>query len=109
MGALVHAPESAPTRREATTGVVIGIDASRNRSGGAKAHLMGILRDTNPLDHGITQVHVWSYESLLRALPDAPWLVKHNPPDLERSLLRQVLWQFRSLPREACVVSDPRS
>lgn len=83
------------------SGIVVGIDASRNRSGGAKAHLVGILKDSNPLAHGIREVHVWSYKKLLDALPDRPWLVKHNPPELEGSLLRQVAWQYRSLPRAA--------
>ncbi len=82
-------------------GAVIGIDASRNRSGGAKAHLLGMLRDGDPLAHGIRKVHVWSYKDLLDELPDAPWLVKHNPPELERSLIHQVWWQYRSLPKEA--------
>lgn len=81
--------------------LVIGIDASRNRSGGAKAHLLGILRDGDPLAHGIATVHVWAYKSLADSLPDAPWLVKHTPPELERSLFRQMWWQFRTLPREA--------
>lgn len=82
-------------------GLVVGIDASRNRSGGAKAHLRGIIRDSDPLAHGIEQVHVWSYPSLLSALPDVPWLVKHSPPELQRSLLHQLWWQYRTLPLEA--------
>ena len=83
------------------SGIVIGVDASRNRSGGAKVHLLGILKNGDPLSHGISKVHVWSYKALLDTLPDFPWLVKHNPPELERSLVHQVLWQFGSLPKEA--------
>ncbi|WP_347901354.1 glycosyltransferase family 1 protein [Pseudomonas purpurea] len=79
---------------------VVAIDASRNRSGGAKAHLLGILAAVDPRDHGIDSIHVWSYKSLLDALPDYPWLVKHNPPELEQSLLRQLWWQFFRLPEE---------
>jgi N-acetyl sugar amidotransferase len=45
-------------------------------------------------------VHVWSYKALLDSLPDAPWLIKHNPPELERSLFYQVWWQFWKLPEE---------
>lgn len=82
-------------------GLVVGVDASRNRSGGAKAHLLGMLKDGNPPAHGISEVHVWAYKELLDGVPNAPWLVKHNPPELERSLLHQVWWQYRSLPREA--------
>lgn len=82
-------------------GLVVGIDASRNRSGGARAHLLGILKDSDPVAHGIGTVHIWSYRALLDGLPDKPWLVKHNPPELEKSLLRQVWWQFWRLPHEA--------
>lgn len=80
--------------------IVVGIDASRNRSGGAKAHLAGILGAVNPAEHGISAVHVWSYRGLLDALPDAPWLIKHNPPQLEGSLLTEAWWQLRSMPDE---------
>ncbi|HKQ13569.1 MAG TPA: glycosyltransferase [Steroidobacteraceae bacterium] len=81
-------------------GIVVGIDASRNRSGGAKAHLAGILGAGNPAEHGVSAVHVWSYRGLLDALPDAPWLTKHNPPELEGSLLTEALWQLHSMPGE---------
>jgi glycosyltransferase involved in cell wall biosynthesis len=79
---------------------VVGIDASRNRSGGAKAHLVGILQEGDPPAHGIREVHVWSYRSLLDVLPDKPWLIKHSPPELERSIFHQVWWQYRTLPKE---------
>lgn len=84
-------------------GIVVGIDASRNRSGGAKAHIIGILSSADPTLCGVDRVHLWSYKGLLDAVPDAPWLVKHNPPELERSLLQQLAWQYRSLPVEARV------
>ena len=84
-----------------SAGAVIGIDASRNRSGGAKVHLRGILEDSDPLEFGIKEVHVWSYKSLLDELPSVSWLVKHNPPPLQRSLLQQMWWQYWKLPIEA--------
>lgn len=80
--------------------IKIAIDASRNRSGGAKAHLIGIINDGNPQQHGIDEVHIWSYKSLLDALPDFPWLVKHNPPELEMSMLKQLWWQYKNFPKE---------
>jgi glycosyltransferase involved in cell wall biosynthesis len=80
--------------------VVVAIDASRNRSGGAITHLLGILGAADPRDFGIRQVHVWSYSELLELLPDTPWLVKHNPPVLKRSMFHQIWWQRYSLPRE---------
>lgn len=82
-------------------GLIVGIDASRNRSGGAKAHLIGILAAADPIKYGIQAVHVWSYRSLLDQLPDYPWLIKHNPPALEQTLFKQIWWQGTALAGEA--------
>jgi glycosyltransferase involved in cell wall biosynthesis len=80
--------------------LTIGIDASRNRSGGAVAHLIGILTEGDPTNFGIGKVHVWAYQTLLDAIPDRPWLIKHNPPALEQSILKQLWWQRFGLPVE---------
>ena len=80
--------------------LIVGIDASRNRSGGAKAHINGILSECDPLKHGIKEIHIWSFRSLLDQLPDYSWLVKHNPVELEQSLFKQLLWQTISLAGE---------
>jgi glycosyltransferase involved in cell wall biosynthesis len=81
--------------------VIIGIDACRIRSGGGVAHLVGIFKEGDPLKHGINKIHIWSYKQLLDKLPDKPWLVKHNPAQLEKSLVNQLWWQFQILPKEA--------
>lgn len=81
--------------------IKIGIDASRNRSGGAKAHVIGLISEGNPENYGIDEVHIWAFKSLLDTLPDMPWLVKHNPADLEQSLFKQILWQWFDLKKEA--------
>jgi glycosyltransferase involved in cell wall biosynthesis len=80
--------------------IVIGIDASRNRSGGARAYLIGILADLDPLKYGIREVHVWAFKALLCSIPDRPWLIKHNPKELEQSLLSQLWWQATRLSEE---------
>jgi glycosyltransferase involved in cell wall biosynthesis len=80
--------------------LTIGIDASRNRSGGAVAHLIGILSEGDPTSFRIGKVHLWAYRSLLNAIPDQPWLTKHSPPALEKSLLKQLWWQRFSFPVE---------
>jgi len=82
-------------------GLVVGVDSSRNRSGGAKAHLIGITTEGDPPKHGIREVHIWTFRSLLDCIPDRPWLVKHNPNELERSLLKQLWWQATKLSGEA--------
>ena len=81
--------------------LVIGIDASRNRSGGAIAHVLGIISECNPFEHGIREVHVWAYKTLIDKLPDKSWLIKHNPQPLESALPNQICWQLSLLPLEA--------
>jgi len=78
----------------------VAVDASRVRSGGGVAHLLGILQITDPTEFGIEQIHVWAYQKLLDQLPDHPWLIKHHPLALERSLLHQSWWQARHLSQE---------
>jgi glycosyltransferase involved in cell wall biosynthesis len=78
----------------------VAIDASRNRSGGAKAHLIGVLSECNPTQYNLKEVHVWAFRSLLDQLPDYSWLIKHNPVALEQSLIKQLFWQATKLAGE---------
>ena len=80
--------------------MILGINACRARSGGAIAHLVGILQELDPTEFGISNVRVWSHATLLAALPEGPWLVKHHPPELEQSMLHQLWWERFSLPGE---------
>ena len=80
--------------------LTIGIDASRNRSGGAVAHLIGILSEGDPTNFGISKVHVWAYQTLLDAIPDRPWLIKHNTLAPEQSILKKLWWQRFGFPAE---------
>jgi glycosyltransferase involved in cell wall biosynthesis len=77
---------------------VVAIDASRNRSGGARAHLIGILSHSTPPMIGITKVHLWAYSELLNVIPDKPWLVKHNHKLIEKTIFHQIFWQIFILP-----------
>lgn len=80
--------------------IKVAVDASRVRSGGGVAHLIGIL-DLEQIDlFGITEIHLWSYQKLLDAVPDKPWLIKHHPPETEASLPRQLCWQATQLEKE---------
>ena len=76
----------------------IAIDASRNRSFGAISHLINIIKYGNPKAHNINEVHLWTYKKLLNSIPDKDWLVKHRHPDLEKNLIKQILWQLFKLP-----------
>jgi glycosyltransferase involved in cell wall biosynthesis len=79
--------------------MILGVNASRARSGGARAHLIGLLSAAEPEASGFIKVHVWSYAELLDALPERPWLVRHSAAALEGGLLRQLLWERFALPR----------
>jgi glycosyltransferase involved in cell wall biosynthesis len=80
----------------------IGIDASRNRSGGARAHIIGILNEevkNKPLI--INNIHIWAYPELLSKLPNDVLIIKHSPLALNKSLIHQLKWQFFDLAKEA--------
>jgi len=78
--------------------IVVGIDASRSRSGGAFAHLIGILNAGNIEEHGIKAVHVWSHNKMLNLLPQNDWILKHSSSFLEMNLFAQVFWQIFVFP-----------
>ena len=82
------------------SGIVVGVDASRNRSGGAREHLIGILANLDPSTKGISQVHIWSHRAMLSVLPERSWLIKHAVPALEGSLSYQLWWQAFNLSSE---------
>lgn len=79
--------------------MILGINAGRCRSGGARAHLIGILNAVDPDRYGIKEIHVWSYNELLDSLPNLHWLIKHHDPALEKTLLAQMWWERFKFPR----------
>jgi len=82
----------------APAGLTVGVDASRNRSGGAIAHIKGLMSGGDPRSHGISTVHLWAHDGLLDAVDDQPWLVKHPVPATRRSIISQMMWQRFELP-----------
>ena len=79
----------------------IGIDASNLRGGGGVTHLAALLSHVDVADAGIDRVVVWGAGAALRRLAERHWLVKSNPPALERSPARRLAWRHRTLPRLA--------
>lgn len=84
----------------------IGIDASRIRSGGGIAHLLGILRSFAKDDRPGVELHVWSYDSLLNLIEASPRIIKQRSSLLNGPLSSQLLWQKfalrPALRRQAC-------
>ena len=56
----------------------IGIDASRNRSGGAIRHLKELIYNLDSMTSEFDEIHLWAYEGLLQKLDSRPWLKKHS-------------------------------
>ncbi len=75
---------------------IIGIDASRCRSGGAINHIVGIL---NHLPDNVKEIHVWSYQKLLYQFPKKHNLIVHEHSFLEKNLFFNLFWQFFLLRR----------
>jgi glycosyltransferase involved in cell wall biosynthesis len=78
----------------------VAVDASRVRSGGGIAHLVGIFDIENVDIYGISKIHLWAYKKLLDAIPDKPWLIKHHPSATEKSIAHQLYWQSMMLSDE---------
>lgn len=70
-----------------------GIDASRARSGGAHAHLVGVLSEFAAQDTDSSVVFVWAPKSLLSQIPDCEVIVKKTNFWIEQSLFFQMFWQ----------------
>ena len=79
----------------------LGIDATNLRRGGGVTRLVDLLRAAQPEKHCIDRFVVWGGTATLKALEDRPWLVKRNPPSLDKGLLQRTLWQFFSLSQAA--------
>ena len=72
----------------------LGIDASAPGSGGAKRHLIELLKEINPQDYGFNKVIIWGVDSLLDKLPDQEWLLKITHPLLNKNLFFRIIWQI---------------
>jgi glycosyltransferase involved in cell wall biosynthesis len=80
--------------------VIIGIDASRIRSGGAIAHLRGILNFALSGVEGVAQIHVWCSSFVAGELRGNSFIRLHSPKALSGNLLQQIIWQGQYLEQE---------
>ena len=71
----------------------LAINALRARSGGAQAHIIGIIENADPIKFGFKEIHIWCYEELIYKLPKRSWLFVHNPKVTNKSLVKLLLWE----------------
>lgn len=81
--------------------MIVGIDGSNLGPGGSMTHLSNVLAETQPDEHGITKVVIWTSRANLARLPERPWLERVHAPELDRSLPHRLWWQRSALPRLA--------
>ena len=73
--------------------MILGIDASNIQGGGGMTYLVELLRTVDPMQHGLSQVIVWSGQATLDQIDDRPWLKKAHQVLLDRSLPFRIFWQ----------------
>lgn len=76
----------------------LAINASRARSGGAFAHLSGLLRTIDPNEYGFSEIHIWCHRDLAKVIPPRDFITVHIPGALERNIFFQILWELFILP-----------
>lgn len=75
----------------------IGIDASNLRDGGGATHLIEVLANLIPHQHGIGRIVVWGPAQTVSRLPQRDWLEVHSPSIMRAGPLRRLSWQHREL------------
>ena len=74
------------------------IDGSRNRSGGAIVYLKNFIKNLNLNSIKIEKIILFSNKSLLKQIPNRPFLTKYSHPFLEKNIFFQIVWQAFYLP-----------
>ena len=77
--------------------MILAIDASRCRSGGAEQHLAGILKNLSIDEMSFSSVIVWIPKTFSEKLPTAEWLEIRHPKLLINNLVGELFWQAFSL------------
>lgn len=73
--------------------MILGIDGSNLRRGGGITHLVSLLKNANPLAHGISRVIVWGGAATLGKVESREWLFKVHQRELDRGLASRIYWQ----------------
>lgn len=77
--------------------MIVGVDGSNLRSGGAITYFKRMLGSATPEDVGVERVRVWGDRVTLDLLSERPWLEPVHVPVLERSQVHRLRWQRSQL------------
>ena len=78
--------------------MILGINASRAKSGGGIVHLKKILEHYSFSQNKFTKIHIWGYENILNQIPSNKIFYKHIAFSSNRSLFYQIFWEKYKLP-----------
>ena len=73
--------------------IIVGIDATRSKSGGAKAHLNNIISNFDYKKFKFKKLILWAHDDLIDFLPERNWLIKRKVRSTKSNLLFQIFWQ----------------
>jgi len=80
--------------------MIIGINASRARSGGAVSHLVGIITEIDWSINSDIEVHIWTYKQLAEKLPSHRLIKLHSSKVFDQPMINQLFWERFILPKE---------
>jgi glycosyltransferase involved in cell wall biosynthesis len=87
-------------RNESLKKFKVGINASRIKSGGGIAYLLGILKLIKKYSKFISSIHLWCHPTLAVLIKPNTFLQVHIPSKLSKSIFWQILWEKYNLPVE---------
>jgi len=74
--------------------MILGIDASTVGSGGAKRHLIEIIKYFVPNKFEFSTIKIWGRQDVLDQLGDYPYLIKYSHPFLNKGIFFRSIWQL---------------
>jgi glycosyltransferase involved in cell wall biosynthesis len=77
-----------------STNKILGIDASTVGSGGAKRHLIELLKNYDPNKFKFSVVKIYGGVDLLNSIPNYQWLVKEYQTYLDKNIIYRIFWQL---------------
>ena len=81
--------------------MILGIDGSNLRTGGAFTHISRVLAVARPEEHGIREIRIWTTGATVAKLPRRPFLKAIHEPMLDGRLWWRLYWQRTRFPRLA--------
>lgn len=79
---------------------IIGINASRTRSGGGLVHLTKILENYSFDINRFSEIHIWGHVDIIDIIPENSLFIKHTAFDSKKGILYKIFWERFILPIE---------